>query len=342
MIHTCLFIFEIYILWIFGFISYIDQNLNRIKIHNKSARYSEIIAINKTKDKCQHDIFLPSGLPDLKHYDKNLKSQIFLDVEKYAKSWMEMHKLTMNRYAKKWVRDPLHWWSRTYEYSFHIQHIKSKILCQRKNKKQNIVQLLDAGAGTDFISWYLLSLDMKESGVYHNVTAVDFDKMNGLNHAEINARYVSVGMPWSQTVFVRAALQQLPLPSMQYDIVFCISVLEHTDNFHKIISEFYRVLNPGGILIVSFDIDLVEKGPVYPARAYHLLQILQKYFKPFDDVTIPKSLNEFEFELNRPTVVTSDILRKNRFSQSEWSNIHGHWHRSDLTFHCSVWEKEIV
>ena len=41
------------------------------------------------------------------------------------------------------------------------------------------------------------------------------------------------------------------------DILCCMSVLEHTDNYAQIVNEFARVLKPGGRLVV---VDSLQRG----------------------------------------------------------------------------------
>jgi hypothetical protein len=91
----------------------------------------------------------------------------------------------MMKYSTKWVKDPLHWWSRTYEYAFHAHYISMEIREIRLRHPIRPLQLLDAGAGTDFISWYLLSNQTNNV----RVTAVDFDSLNENCHANINSNY---------------------------------------------------------------------------------------------------------------------------------------------------------
>lgn len=43
----------------------------------------------------------------------------------------------------------------------------------------------------------------------------------------------------------------LSLPSVSYDNIICLNVLEHIYNFHNVIDESYRILKPGGSYILS-------------------------------------------------------------------------------------------
>jgi predicted SAM-dependent methyltransferase len=41
-----------------------------------------------------------------------------------------------------------------------------------------------------------------------------------------------------------------PFEDNTFDEIFCSHILEHVNNFHSTISEIYRILKPGGILVV--------------------------------------------------------------------------------------------
>jgi len=43
----------------------------------------------------------------------------------------------------------------------------------------------------------------------------------------------------------------ISLPSMSYDNIICLNVLEHIYNFQNVIDESYRILKPGGSYILS-------------------------------------------------------------------------------------------
>lgn len=46
-------------------------------------------------------------------------------------------------------------------------------------------------------------------------------------------------------------LHSLPLPDAKFDLLLCIQVLEHVRHPDKACAEFYRVLKPGGVAIVT-------------------------------------------------------------------------------------------
>lgn len=52
--------------------------------------------------------------------------------------------------------------------------------------------------------------------------------------------------------FRKADLNQiLPYPNTYFDCVACFEGLEHIENYHFVLREFYRVLKPGGLMMIT-------------------------------------------------------------------------------------------
>ncbi len=52
-------------------------------------------------------------------------------------------------------------------------------------------------------------------------------------------------------VDIVASAYEMPFKDGEFDIVVCVAVLEHFDDPHRAIAEIYRVLKPGGRIIIS-------------------------------------------------------------------------------------------
>jgi SAM-dependent methyltransferase len=52
-------------------------------------------------------------------------------------------------------------------------------------------------------------------------------------------------------IHIYGSLNEIPKPDNTFDTIVCIAVLEHVDNPHKVISEFYRVIKPQGYVVAS-------------------------------------------------------------------------------------------
>jgi SAM-dependent methyltransferase len=92
------------------------------------------------------------------------------------------------------------------------------------------------------------------------------------------------------------------------DVICCISVLEHTDNYGEIVREFARVLKKGGLLALTFDLSLDGKFELRRDVAQDLLNHVSEFF---DTGGVP-----VEQELNRMSE-TGQILSTDHVKNTE-------------------------
>lgn len=81
---------------------------------------------------------------------------------------------------------------------------------------------------------------------------------------------------------ILADAQNLPIKSKKIDVIKCTEVLEYIDNPDKIIKEFYRILKPGGILILSVPFNFGIHYDLYDLQRfthYKLRRMLESDFK---------------------------------------------------------------
>ena len=208
------------------------------------------------------------GIPTEDEYVANVKSNRFQHLEEFSDGFLLKYKTYLRRYALKWVSDPLHQWSRRWEYPFVLDRLEP---CLQAGKPSRI---LDAGSGVTFFPYYLASeypgaeidcCDQDES------FAEIFNRINGKAERRVD--------------FVCAGLSSMPYSDSHFDSIYCISVLEHTADFPAIIRELHRVLKPGGKLIVTFDLSLDRKYAVSPEQAELLLKSFSNGFSYDDPVS---------------------------------------------------------
>jgi SAM-dependent methyltransferase len=97
--------------------------------------------------------------------------------------------------------------------------------------------VLDAGCGRGLYTRTLIHRAKK-------VTALDYSKDN------INTIKRRLGHLSHLYLYVGSA-DDLPFDNQQFDLVLHCEVLEHIQNDRKVLSELFRVLQPGGRLIIS-------------------------------------------------------------------------------------------
>jgi ADP-heptose:LPS heptosyltransferase/SAM-dependent methyltransferase len=109
------------------------------------------------------------------------------------------------------------------------------------------LRVLDAGGGRGALAASLASLG-------HQVAVMDRDYLwEDGGDPDVERRYIQ----WAaaQGFAVRyGALENLPAATGSYDVVTCISVIQHLRNKALVMGELLRVLRPGGRLVLTFDI----------------------------------------------------------------------------------------
>ncbi len=242
---------------------------------------------------------LHSGIPDIRIYEDLVKSDSFLEIEKYADAFLKKFDFLKDHYS--WVKDPFHQWSRQWEYPFIYNRINGYLA----NNKSKMSRVLDAGAGITFFP-YLLS----ELNAVDQVVCQDIDQQLSGLYRRVNTEYQYTG-----PVLSVGELQRLQFRSNSFDIVYSISVLEHTDNYLEIVKEFHRVLKKNGMLILTFDIGIDGVSDISPEGAQDLLDSMNQYFQCEDQSagTISSIIDK-----TRNNIVTSCKLGKTQSKLLPW------------------------
>lgn len=224
---------------------------------------------------------LKSGVPVIGDVGSLGNSSEYNELSGYAKSYLSNNLENLKSY--RWIKDSFNQWSRIYEYPYCYERIS--------NFAKPEMRILDAGCGVTFFPFFL--------NQRYNVTCVDQDDYVDMFRAINEKQNTSVN-------FIRSALNSLPFPDDSFDVLYCISVLEHTDNYPKILDEFKRVLKPGGLLIVTFDIALNDNDwglDISSARA--LIQQMQGLFE------LSYSVQNFDEDISEPTLYSTAYAEKN-------------------------------
>lgn len=173
----------------------------------------------------------------------------------------------------KWPLDPLHTWSRVWEYPYayhHLQRLASGVHATQP-------RVADLGSGVTFFPFALAPLGLR-------VTCVDIDPV-----AERDLARAVAAIPHSpgQIDFRLTDGSRLPFEDASLDAIYCISVLEHIPNFDAVVADIERVLVPGGLLVLTIDLDLRGDAAIGVAERSRLVGFLDRHFaRLFPDVTV--------------------------------------------------------
>ena len=110
----------------------------------------------------------------------------------------------------------------------------------KNTARGNFKRAVDIGCGIGFFLPIISSYANK-------VVALDYSG-DILNYARFMAEKKNI----NNVDFVRGSISSLPFPDNSFDLVVCMSVLEHFKNPEEPLRELKRILAPGGLLIVGY------------------------------------------------------------------------------------------
>ena len=104
---------------------------------------------------------------------------------------------------------------------------------------------LDAGCGTGTLARILADRGCDVTGVDAAAGMIQVAQDHATQEASGDSRTGSLRFE------VCGTIERLPLAASSMDGVLCSSVLEYVDAAEEVLIEFFRVLKPGGLLLVS-------------------------------------------------------------------------------------------
>jgi len=165
----------------------------------------------------------------------------------------------------KWPRDPLHTWSRCWEYPYVYYHI-AKWLESRPDCP--FPKIVDVGSGVTFFPFAVAKLGC-------DVSCTDIDPVCDKELSAVSSVFPC--MPGCLS-FSLTDGDRLPYVDSTIDAVYCISVLEHIPRFERMVAEMARILKPGGTLFLTIDIDLRGDCEIGVERYRVLKKVLEERF----------------------------------------------------------------
>ena len=197
-------------------------------------------------------------------------------MKAFSDAFLLRNQVALRDYGRRWVEDPLGQWSRQWEYPFVFDRI-------RQLGSDQSLRILDAGSGATFFPYFL---SIQNPAI--RVSCCDYDDSLSSIYDQLNRNEECAAD------FSIADLRTLPFEDHSFDVVYCISVLEHTNAYDAIVGEFYRVLRPGGKLVITFDISIDGKHDIPAVQAVDLLRSLVEFDGAVPNQHCPPILKELE------------------------------------------------
>jgi SAM-dependent methyltransferase len=236
---------------------------------------------------------LRPGIPLAAEVEQLTRAPLYADHTASNKAFLQRHGKALEGYGKLWGQDPFKMWSRRWEYPFEAQKVLDFVATQGDRP----LKMLDGGSGVTYVPYLLV-----ERCPNLSVICCDTNTSYAPMFAAINKE-----LGHERVTFQEAMLQKLPYADGGLDIVCCISVLEHTDNYAQIVNEFARVLRPGGLLVLTFDLSLDGKFTLDQATAAELLRGVQAQFDVQENLD---PLAELPKMSATDTILTTDRVKK--------------------------------
>jgi len=224
---------------------------------------------------------LPQGPVLLADYQQLVLSAQSQEIKHFSREFLRKNRKLLTEYSNKWVADPFHHWSRQWEYPFVLREIEYFV----RETQHPALKILDAGSGITFFP-FLVRQQISQS----QLTCCDSDQSIQPVFTAIADRDDHTS---DRTIdFFAVDLATTQLPANRFDVIYCISVLEHVSHYSQIVSEFHRLLRPGGMLIITLDISLDGYHEITITGAQQLLRLMQERFSSTNCINSVDLLSE--------------------------------------------------
>jgi len=162
------------------------------------------------------------------------------------------------------AREPLHTWSRVWEYPYVLYQIR-----RFASTGAGAGVAVDFGCGITFFPFAVAREGLR-------VICVDTDERCGPALERASQRLLGNG---GRVEFRLSAGSEVPLPNGLADIVYSVSVFEHLADPVFWAGELARILRPGGLLVLTLDLALDSHSTLGlgPDVHHRLLQALARH-----------------------------------------------------------------
>jgi SAM-dependent methyltransferase len=214
------------------------------------------------------------GLAALSDLDDPRYQELFSALEREQARFLgEERRFRSPEY--KWPRDPLHCWSRVWEYPYAYHHLRQWRRSAQAGERPPVA--VDVGTGVTFFPFAV-------AGLGYDVICTDVDPVCQRDLEEAT-KHVRHGPRAITSLLIDGS--RLPVADGAASVVTCVSVLEHIPSFGDTIAEMARVLQRGGLLVLTIDLDLGGNAEIGVEKHAGLMTALSKEFVPaFPDITV--------------------------------------------------------
>jgi 2-polyprenyl-3-methyl-5-hydroxy-6-metoxy-1,4-benzoquinol methylase len=203
------------------------------------------------------------GYPPIKLYERLSSDGVYKSMERFSDEFLRDNADALRNYSELWVKDPLRTWSRSWEYLY----VYCRLCDILQDRPATRVQLLDLGSGLTFFPHWIAS---QHSGV--TIRCIDNDPQL----IRDSKKLVSPAIRSAE--YEEQDLGTLNLPDSAFDVVYCISVIEHCLEIADIFANLKRIIKPGGHLLLTIDVSPDGASDVPFDKAATLLQHLMRNF----------------------------------------------------------------
>jgi SAM-dependent methyltransferase len=224
----------------------------------------------------------PPGLPTVAAYNRAAKGAVFKAMETYSDAFLSVNAKLVAEYG--WSRDPLHAWSRRYEYVWAAEAVRAALPPAIVEALEGTWPAAPAAAGAasgftvvDAASGFTFFAQFLASRLGCRVVALDHDATFGKLFKSAAPAPIAGEAPASVT-FQSAKVEASGIPANSVDVVAYVGALENEANVEPVFREFLRILKPGGRLLFTFNVGMPPLARDKKSTA-EALEVARRFFQ---------------------------------------------------------------
>jgi SAM-dependent methyltransferase len=209
-----------------------------------------------------------------------------------------------------------------YPYPIRLRHWELYHVLSRVPPGNRNLKILDTGSYSTYTAFYLdcLSDYVTVSDSFGWAGRSEYLALPDIPPPETWLRAIAVGAP--NVGIAKFDLEHIPLADESFDVITCISTIEHCRNPHRALAEMMRCLRPGGRLLLTTDHH--EPGiPFDGFDRYLSREELAELFGPYRDISPERSpdyaAENWSYPPHEGIVLVFVELRKTQ--RSRWKRI---------------------